>query len=470
MLKCFLKFLRFKSFGVGSVGQNQKNYPDLAIPKYSKDDDNTFLIYDSVYALLEADILVYKRSKEIIEDFIWKFNSKSLAMVDSNHIPPRSFDVSHAFNLLASLFNEPETILTLSAKIELLFNIVESFSRSPDHEEAEDISISLATFFRTIYLSLIERYEAQFRKNLEYVNECKQNNKYDRKIQNKEEKINQAFLEIKDFYSKLVTMDSQFIRFGGEDLMEFAFLIEEYNQLSFEYDEKLSELIIILCSFSYILTYAENMEIEGYVADLDYKTLEGSVTNIIVYFLKFLSFYNPKIYEVAFKRCLTPLNLKYFHMITTELTMYQEPRFFDFDYKNFRYGFLIGFIGASRPLCEEITPGGKFRIQDHETMNFLLSLYKEGFSALLHLEEVFRLSQGFCDRYVLFSRKPEEAIFQRELFKQIFTNEQIKDLILFDILKERSSDDDSPNVTKDENLYYSEFDNAFTHLGIRYIS
>lgn len=434
MLDCLLRFFRLeitpKSEKKESHQSMSNDYSNLILPADCEYYNRVYFVYDSVNTLLEADTVVFKRSYEIIDDFCSKLCSGLLISPIINHYPPRNFNSDHVFDLLAFIYDLSSSNNVLSVKVELLFNILKSFTRSRN----EDVKVSLSIFLTTIYLSLIKGFYRQKDENMAFIERILGSNMLiDESILKLLRKIKLASENIQNLYLELEKKNSESTRFSGEELRSCASLIEEYNQISFESKEEISGLSIILSCYSCLLDEAQKMEQKKNLIKLDYRALDICITNIIVYFLKFLSLDNPQIFEVL-KRCLTWRNLKYFHAIKPSLLLFKKINFFDFDYKNFQYKMILELIDSSSSLCEEIYPGGVFRIKRPGEMSTLLSLLRETLISISELN--IHIDQNIKETLNLFLERPEHERFQKHCYREIFNDEQIEDMILFGMIDE----------------------------------
>lgn len=451
MLSCLLNFFgckipqKSKKFVVESNYSISDNYPNLILPLNCEDENNTILVYDSVNALLDADISVHKRFKEIIDDLCLKLNPSLLITPISYRISQRGFfSKNHVFELLNSLLSLPSSFSELSAKVELLINILQSFTGNND-ESGNNIN-NLNIFARTIYLSLIKKFNIQVKENITFVSSATRTNTVNGEdVSSILGKMDEIAKNIFQLYGELMKKYEKSIKPNGEDLVKCISLIEEYNQISFKRNEEISELSIILHCYSYLMDEAEMFEIRKNGVKLDYCSLDLCVTNIIVYFLKFISLYNSQIYNVIFRRCLTSINLKNFHLINPILSLYKRTNFFDFDFKNAQCKFLLYLIDLSTPLCEKILSTTAFRIKNHEGMNSLLTMFRETLNTISASN--INIDQNIRENFYLFLQNPENEKFQNRLYKELFTIDQIEDMILFNMI----NDGDISMEFEDEN-------------------
>lgn len=449
MLSCICRFFGCKiPLKRSKIGSNSvaNNYPNLLVPQNGVDISNTCLVYDSVKALLQADKVVYKRSEEIIESFILKFDSGFLTKCDIDREPPREFKADHVSKLLTSVLNSSSVHPELSAKIELLFNITKYYTKNRKRGEPNDIENSLNIFFKEIYKNLFEQYVIQASDNLEFIKKLTKADWLKSEITDKVTKMNDILKNIKKFDMKLLSPINNSGRFNGKDLRQFVSLREIYNNHCFKHSQKISELGIILSCYSIILEEAENMERKKNNIGLRYKGLNTCLTNIIVYSFKFLSLYLDCVYEVAFARCMTPTNFINFHKVKSTLIFYKKIDFFSFDYKNIQFLFFVRFIRHTNLYCEEITPGSDYRITNVAKMSDALSMFDKTVKKLLELNSDLVFDQNVRENYNLFLLKPEHVKFQKRKFQEMFTMQQLEDMLLFGMFTEEEVE----NITFDE--------------------
>lgn len=445
MLDCIFKIFNCKfkveRAKIGVIGGNlmEDKYSDLIVPANYTGSKTSCLIYDSVNALLEADYLVFKRSKDIMEDFFTKFSSASLVRVLPNHQIAKSFEANHAVKLLNSVLDSPFPHNGLQEKIQLFFNIALPFSKSIDKNIEDNILDALNTFFRTVYVLLIKRVFVQTKINADRLDELLRGRMTKDRGLLKASQLNASLVRVQKFFSSLRSNKPELQKFTAKDLKTMVQLLDYYNQISINPDEKLSDILIIFSCYSVILEKAEkNAARSKKGININYKELNASITNIIIYFLKLYSSFHPHMYEMAFKRCLIQLNLMNFNLIMTRFSFLEGMNFFDFDYKCLQSKLLLDFILCAAPLCEQEFPGGDFQVKDTDTMNYLISLVNEAIQIMTKLEneDAIEFDQNVRVSYALFLARPESLVFLTRRFNELFNFNQIEDMILFNMIRE----------------------------------
>lgn len=442
MLRCFLEFLGFRTFksrkpiGVKLDSSVSSKYPNLIIPEISIDKEHTCLVYDSVNALLDSDRMIYNKSEDIIEDFVVKYNLALSIQPDDIPTYTLSADADNVFAFLNSLLNLAPSYSELSAKTRLLTNLIRSLNRNSNMIQIDNATKSLNNFYDVICFSLITKFNDQYKDNVDYLEIPNEIVESDHQTLMKIKQINAILDKIEHFNETLKLRYGKSTIYSGEDLRGLISLIENHNKISFNYNEKISELVIILDCFSYISDQAKK---EQRICEItpNHIELETCITNIIVYLFKFLSFHDPHIYEVAFKRCLIPFNLKMVHEIKNNIFIFRNVNFFDFDYKNYQYGYFLGLIATSNSFCEEIEPYGDFYVKYPKEMENLLEIFNNNLDSFLQLEGDLGFEPNLWNNYEMFLKKPEDVRFQRLQLRLLFTEEQINDMILFSLIDKR---------------------------------
>lgn len=449
MLSCLLKFLGFKN--IHKIHASMENdFSDFLIPENYVNKDSLYLIYDSIKALLQADITVSKRSKEIIGDFFIKFDWNTLEM-NNNRVFTTDIGTKVVYEFLVSHSSDR----ALVAKIELLFNIARSFTENLNGRVGSTKEC-FGLLIRVFFTSLIKRSSTLFQENQVLFQEISSCRHREHEITLKKlKKLNSILEDIKKFYLQVKFNSEHQARDKCRDLMRLTNLLHDYNQLSTKPNKAISELVIILQCYCNILYEAQKIKKNKRGDKIDYLKLDASITNLIIYFFQYFTSKDVGAFDVVFRRCLTPLNIKNFHIIKTNIPFIKPVNFFKLDHKNFHFKIFIEFVQSSFSLCEEINPYKDFRIINRQAMNNILLTFETTIRLILSLDIDHLIDEAFLDKCDLFLSRPQDQRLQKSFFNELFKPEEMKDMILFKMISE---------AVESEEEYESTLENLDTNV------
>lgn len=405
---------------------------------WNTDKENNKIIYDSFIELEKYSEHVFTEETQFIVDcFIRKFYKNMVPESNEIAISNRAMrGLQSSISSLKEYLTEEEKKTSpvdssLLYKIDFLLSIINSYKKCLDIKNNEkNDSVYINCFFRFIYSRLISLSREQLTKDVPHIAAGSEwlggNSDNDGIMYQKRERL-LTFL-------RFDSLEYRSPRFICEVIAEIA----DYNLSSYNYDERIDEMSLILNSCFAISKFIASKDTS--LTTITMRSLNKDITTIILYSLKALSEYDPINYSIAFLRCLSPKNLQVFPIISKALKIcFNDFNFFDFDYKNYSLFALLEFIDSMIKNGENnILNSNKSPIltENQERIMQILNDFVD-YIVNSRARNALELPDEFLDLSSQFISDPNSPNFKDIKHEDYFTDDQIQDLLLFNIIERK---------------------------------